>query len=64
MVSIGELSRNPVVLSKRLDQFMTNDTRLKQAVLDKLHREPSVDAAHTGVTAHHGVVTLMCHVET
>lgn len=43
---------------------MTNDTQLKQAVLDKLHREPSVDAAHIGVTAHHGVVTLMGHVET
>jgi osmotically-inducible protein OsmY len=43
---------------------MSNDTQLKQAVLDELQWEPSVNAAHIGVTAHAGVVTLMGHVET
>jgi osmotically-inducible protein OsmY len=36
---------------------------LKQAVLDELKWEPSVNAAHIGVTTNAGVVTLMGHVE-
>jgi osmotically-inducible protein OsmY len=43
---------------------MSNDAQLKQAVLDELEWEPSVNAAHIGVTAHDGVVTLSGHVET
>jgi osmotically-inducible protein OsmY len=43
---------------------MSNDAKLKQAVLDELTWEPSVNAAHIGVTAANGVVTLMGHVET
>jgi osmotically-inducible protein OsmY len=42
---------------------MTDDKHLKQAVLDELKWEPSVNAAHIGVTAKAGVVTLMGHVE-
>ncbi len=42
---------------------MSDDKLLKQAVLDELNWEPSVDAAHIGVTAKDGVVTLMGHVE-
>jgi osmotically-inducible protein OsmY len=42
---------------------MSDDSQLKQAVLDELEWEPSVNAAHIGVTAHAGVVTLMGHVE-
>jgi len=42
---------------------MSDDQRLKQAVLDELLWEPSVNAAHIGVTANDGVVTLMGHVE-
>jgi len=42
---------------------MSDDQRLKQAVLDELKWEPSVNAAHIGVTAKDGVVTLMGHVE-
>ena len=42
---------------------MSDDKRLKQAVLDELLWEPSVNAAHIGVTAKDGVVTLMGHVE-
>ena len=34
------------------------DSDLKQAVLDELQWEPSVNAAHIGVTAKDGVVTL------
>jgi osmotically-inducible protein OsmY len=41
---------------------MTNDTHLKQAVLDELKWEPSIDAAHIGVTTKDGIVTLMGHV--
>jgi len=42
---------------------MSDDKQLKQAVLDELEWEPSVNAAHIGVTAKAGVVTLMGHVE-
>jgi osmotically-inducible protein OsmY len=37
---------------------MSNDLQLRQDVLDELEFEPSVNAAHIGVTANHGVVTL------
>ncbi|WP_199084361.1 BON domain-containing protein [Bosea sp. ASV33] len=40
------------------------DKTLKQTVLDELAWEPSVNAAHIGVTARDGVVTLSGHVET
>ena len=42
----------------------SNDKNLKQAVLDELHWDPSVNEAHIGVTAKDGVITLMGHVET
>ena len=42
---------------------MSDDKRLKQAVLDELQWEPSVNAAHIGVAAKDGVITLMGHVE-
>lgn len=42
---------------------MSNDTQLKQAVLDELSWEPRINAAHIGVTAKEGVVSLMGHVE-
>jgi osmotically-inducible protein OsmY len=42
---------------------MSHDSQLKQSVLDELKWEPSVDAAHIGVTAREGVVTLMGHVD-
>ena len=41
---------------------MSKDNELKQAVLTELNWEPSVTAAHIGVTAKSGVVTLMGHV--
>jgi osmotically-inducible protein OsmY len=37
---------------------MISDLQLRQDVLDELEFEPSVNAAHIGVTANHGVVTL------
>lgn len=43
---------------------MSDDNHIKQAVLDELKWEPSVNAAHIGVTAKDGVVTLMGSVET
>jgi len=36
---------------------MNSDLQLRQDVLDELEFEPSVNAAHIGVTANHGVVT-------
>jgi osmotically-inducible protein OsmY len=42
---------------------MFKDSELKKAVLDELSWEPSVDAAHIGVTASAGVVTLTGHVD-
>jgi len=41
---------------------MTQDARLKLAVLSELEWEPSVTAAHVGVTAVNGVITLNGHV--
>ncbi len=43
---------------------MSNDKQLKQAVLDELKWEPSVNAAHIGVTTMNGVVTLSGTVDT
>jgi osmotically-inducible protein OsmY len=45
------------------ENTMSDDKQLKQAVLDELKWEPSVSAAHIGVTANAGVITLMGHVE-
>ena len=42
---------------------MSDDKKLKQDVLDELHWEPSVNAAHIGVTTKDGIVTLMGHVD-
>jgi osmotically-inducible protein OsmY len=42
---------------------MTNDSELKQAVLAELNWEPRIVAAHIGVTANGGVITLSGHVE-
>jgi osmotically-inducible protein OsmY len=42
---------------------MSEDQKLKQAVLEELNWEPSVDSAHIGVTAKAGIVTLTGHVE-
>jgi osmotically-inducible protein OsmY len=41
---------------------MSHDSHLQQAVLDELNWEPSVTAAHIGVAANAGVVTLTGHV--
>ncbi len=41
---------------------MSNDSTLKDTVLAELAWEPSVTAAHIGVTARDGVVTLSGHV--
>ncbi len=43
---------------------MSTDKELKQAVLDELNWEPSVNAAHIGVSAKDGIISLMGHVET
>lgn len=43
---------------------MSDDKHLKQAVLDELKWEPSVNSAHIGVTTKNGIVTLTGSVET
>jgi osmotically-inducible protein OsmY len=42
---------------------MSHDSQLQQAVLAELSWEPSVVAAHIGVAANSGVVTLTGHVD-
>lgn len=42
---------------------MSSDNQLQQAVIAELKWEPSVTAAHIGVAANDGVVTLTGHVE-
>jgi osmotically-inducible protein OsmY len=42
---------------------MSEDHQVQQAVLTELDREPGVTAAHIGVTADGGVVTLTGHVK-
>jgi len=42
---------------------MPNDSHLQQAVLAELNWEPGVTAAHIGVAANDGIVTLTGHVE-
>lgn len=46
-----------------LESIMSHDRDLQEAVLEELSWEPSVTAAHIGVTARAGVVTLTGHVE-
>lgn len=43
---------------------MSDDMKLKTAVVAEIGWEPSVDGANIGVTVHAGIVTLMGHVET
>ena len=43
---------------------MQTDSQLKTDILAELRWEPSVTAAHIGVTARDGVVTLPGHVGT
>ncbi len=43
---------------------MTDDRMLQQRVMDELAFDPMVDAAHIGVSAQDGVVTLNGHVKT
>ena len=43
---------------------MTQDRQLQEAVLAEFLWEPSINAAHLGVTANDGVVTLSGHVQT
>lgn len=43
---------------------MSDDMKLQQWVSDELAFEPRVDAAHIGVTARNGVITLSGHVKT
>lgn len=40
-----------------------SEVQLRQDVIDELEFEPSVNAAHVGVTAEKGIITLSGHVE-
>ena len=42
---------------------MSQDKELQESVMVELGWEPSIDAAHIGVTANAGVVTLTGHVQ-
>lgn len=43
---------------------MSYDTKLQKSVIAELNWEPSIKAAHIGVAANNGVVTLSGHVHT
>lgn len=43
---------------------MSNDNELQKSVIAELNWEPSIKAAHIGVAANDGVVTLSGHVDT
>lgn len=49
-------------ITKGAEPTMYNDADLKEAVLEELAWEPSVTAAHIGVAARDGVITLTGHV--
>ena len=57
------LGRAGVRSRRILESAMSHDSDLQQAVLAELKWEPSVVAAHIGVTANDGVVTLSGHVD-
>jgi osmotically-inducible protein OsmY len=42
---------------------VSNDDQLQKAVLAELNWEPSITAAHIGVTANNGTITLTGHVQ-
>ena len=42
---------------------MSQDRELQESVMAELGWEPSIDAAHIGVTANAGLVTLTGHVQ-
>src|SRR5437588_4120323 len=44
------------------DPHMKTDSELQRDIMDELKWEPSVDAAHIGVSVKDGVVTLTGHV--
>jgi osmotically-inducible protein OsmY len=46
-----------------MKEAIMGDKSLQQAVLDELEWEPSVNAAHIGVVAEDGIITLNGHVE-
>jgi osmotically-inducible protein OsmY len=46
-----------------MEARMSEDSQLQKAVLSELAWEPSVTAAHIGVMAQNGIVTLTGHVE-
>jgi len=52
---------NPTALR---ETFMSDDKQLKQAVLDELQWDPSVNAAHISVSAKDGIISLTGYVET
>jgi osmotically-inducible protein OsmY len=53
------LSPNP----QNQETIMTHDDQLQKAVLAELNWEPSITAAHIGVMAENGTVTLTGHVQ-
>jgi osmotically-inducible protein OsmY len=60
--SIGELGAARCIAIIP-EGFMSDDRKLQEAVLAELGWEPSVVAAHIGVAANAGVVSLTGHVE-
>ncbi len=63
ILSLDAATAAHAAVPTNLEKTMINDEALQKAVLAQLRWEPSVDAAHIGVTADDGIVTLTGHVE-
>jgi osmotically-inducible protein OsmY len=61
-INLGEVDAAFGDNSNNRSRAAMSDQDLKQSVLDELAWDPSVSAAHIGVTAHGGVVTLTGHI--
>jgi osmotically-inducible protein OsmY len=53
----------PVIFFTSNGEPPMTDQTLQRAVMDELEWEPSINAAHIGVTANNGAVTLTGHVD-
>jgi osmotically-inducible protein OsmY len=51
-------------LLRKQGSTIMDDITLRQNIIDELEFEPSIDAAHIGVAAENGVITLTGHVAT
>ncbi len=62
-ISTPRNAEDPLIINLKMEIAMTLDSQLQQAVLAEMNWDPSVTAAHIGVTANAGVITLTGHID-